>query len=361
MAATFVRLKRKRCEEATDSLIVACKRGKVSETEGGTPGNSSTHREVFKLAGTVNSKDEDQLKQTIDVYKGFNAISALRAKGDTSSSSINHAASTPAPVNHHKVEQSKLMKDQEELRKLFPQTSPESAASIESSTRQIEEVVSKACRIAASASSASPSGVVVYDAVLKSDKKVSLISGGLPEDHELLCNGEKMTRVVNEAAEPSMDTDEDYVYDIFCLDQPESEVWQEMGEIFAIEAYKENFGPFAEYRTDGLYEDDEDSNAEDNWRNDYPDEMNSCSSEDNLEGIGEASGDCYGGGLSHLTLASSEDSSSGDNYGTTDYKNQNADFVRYYKSYKKARRLSRDDREESSSNDESFSDGYDDL
>ena len=48
----------------------------------------------------------------------------------------------------------------------------------------------------------------------------------------------------------------------------------EVREIFTIEAYGEDFGPFEEYRTDGLYDDEDDSNDEDNWRNDYPDEMN---------------------------------------------------------------------------------------
>ena len=66
MSSMLVRLKRKRCEEPTESLLVACKRGKPSD-EGqttaddngkGTNNSSScvVQKEIFKLAGTVNSK-----------------------------------------------------------------------------------------------------------------------------------------------------------------------------------------------------------------------------------------------------------------------------------------------------------------
>lgn len=52
---------------------------------------------------------------------------------------------------------------------------------------------------------------------------------------------------------------------------------QDIHEIFTIEAYGENFDPFDEYRSDRLFEDDDDdSNDEDNWRNDYPDEDEIC-------------------------------------------------------------------------------------
>lgn len=51
--ATFVRLKRKRNEEPTDSILVACKKGK-QDVNASKDGN--LQNELFKLAGTVNSK-----------------------------------------------------------------------------------------------------------------------------------------------------------------------------------------------------------------------------------------------------------------------------------------------------------------
>lgn len=55
--ATFVRLKRKRREEPTDSLLVACKKGKTDLASQEDSGPAvGVQKELFKLAGTVSSK-----------------------------------------------------------------------------------------------------------------------------------------------------------------------------------------------------------------------------------------------------------------------------------------------------------------
>lgn len=44
-----------------------------------------------------------------------------------------------------------------------------------------------------------------------------------------------------------------------------------------MEAFGEEYAAFQQYRDDRLFEDDDDdSNAEENWRNDYPDEDFEC-------------------------------------------------------------------------------------
>lgn len=46
-----------------------------------------------------------------------------------------------------------------------------------------------------------------------------------------------------------------------------------LDNFLCIEAYDEGYAPFQDYRLNRVYEDDvDDSNDEDNWRNDYPDE-----------------------------------------------------------------------------------------
>lgn len=51
-------------------------------------------------------------------------------------------------------------------------------------------------------------------------QKVSLISGGITEDPAesgIFCNGEQLTSVLTDKGAAAMDTEDDYVYDIFCL------------------------------------------------------------------------------------------------------------------------------------------------
>lgn len=46
-----------------------------------------------------------------------------------------------------------------------------------------------------------------------------------------------------------------------------------MEDVLCVEAFGEDYGALSEYRSDNLmYNEDEDSNEEGNWRNDYPDE-----------------------------------------------------------------------------------------
>ena len=48
-------------------------------------------------------------------------------------------------------------------------------------------------------------------------------------------------------------------------------------DLLCMEAFGEEYAAFQQYRDDRLFEDDDDdSNAEENWRNDYPDEDFEC-------------------------------------------------------------------------------------
>ncbi len=66
---------------------------------------------------------------------------------------------------------------------------------------------------------------------------------------------------------------EQYVYDLYYFNNRDFD-FRALENILAIEALKEEYiypsDEEAEYRE--VYEDEDDSNDEDNWRNDYPDE-----------------------------------------------------------------------------------------
>ena len=65
----------------------------------------------------------------------------------------------------------------------------------------------------------------------------------------------------------------DYVYDLYYMNQRDFD-FRQLENMLSIEAYKEDYD-FQEYRSNDWeehYDDDDDSNDEDNWRNDYPEE-----------------------------------------------------------------------------------------
>lgn len=59
----------------------------------------------------------------------------------------------------------------------------------------------------------------------------------------------------------------------YCSDKADEFDFELFENVLCIEAFGEDYAPFTGYRVDALYnEDEDDSNDEDNWRNDYPDE-----------------------------------------------------------------------------------------
>ena len=78
--------------------------------------------------------------------------------------------------------------------------------------------------------------------------------------------------MVRENVTEEESADENYVYDLYYMNRPDFD-FRALENIIAIEAFNEEL-MYDEYRGGDteICDDDDDSNDEDNWRNDYPDE-----------------------------------------------------------------------------------------
>lgn len=89
---------------------------------------------------------------------------------------------------------------------------------------------------------------------------------------EITCNGVPLVR--EKAPTDSKDDEENYVYDIYYMNSGKFN-FRELENDLTVEAMFQDQLVYDEYRASEcaeVYDDDDDSNDEDNWRNDYPDE-----------------------------------------------------------------------------------------
>lgn len=96
----------------------------------------------------------------------------------------------------------------------------------------------------------------------------------LQEEHhsEITCNGVSLVR--EKVSTDSKEDEENYVYDIYYVNSGRFD-FRELENDLTVEALFQDQMVYDEYRASEcteVYDDDDDSNDEDNWRNDYPDE-----------------------------------------------------------------------------------------
>ena len=86
----------------------------------------------------------------------------------------------------------------------------------------------------------------------------------------ITCNDVPLEREVRPPAAPGEDQ---YVYDLYYMNKRDVDL-RLMENLLAIEAYQDevHFDRFRNPEEQEVYDDEDDSNDESNWRNDYPDE-----------------------------------------------------------------------------------------
>ena len=105
-------------------------------------------------------------------------------------------------------------------------------------------------------------------------KSLLLLLQCLQEEHrsEITCNGVSLVR--EKVSTDSKEDEENYVYDIYYVNSGRFD-FRELENDLTVEALFQDQMVYDEYRASEcteVYDDDDDSNDEDNWRNDYPDE-----------------------------------------------------------------------------------------
>ncbi|XP_067905783.1 probable RNA polymerase II nuclear localization protein SLC7A6OS [Heterodontus francisci] len=295
MAATVLRVKRKRGAEPVEALLLACKRLRVG-SEDGEPGPAEhVVRTLFRLAATVGARDDPVQRHVREAITKDKALLTLKPSG-TSAQRIQLSARASCQAasqeNRYKVVAS-------HRRNLGTEVVSESRSgdvkSVQQSRTETSGIECEQDRdswkktertFVSNKDDGSAAEIQVFD-IIQHDEQLEKDDGGSKHEgskdpgpwqddpQAILCNSIRMIRekltVSDSGHGEHRENMEEYVYDIYYTDS-----YITGGEIqdilSVVPCYEENELVSEEVMADEAYEDDDDENEENNWRNDYPDE-----------------------------------------------------------------------------------------
>ncbi|KAM3918285.1 putative RNA polymerase II nuclear localization protein SLC7A6OS [Leptodactylus fuscus] len=275
MDAAVLRVKRKRGADPVEALIVCCKRARAEATQ--EAGNVTN--QVFKLAATVSSQNEpvqkyvqeaifrnqvshvhhpdigslQRIQKDLRAWKNterqesrYRLVSSLRPKcvEDDSRESENNQHDNPVKEQQHVPE------------KLEASAQDKMASSgSKDETFQVLDIVQE-------------------------ETKAETVDVKASDPETIMCNSVKMIRerlAVSQEGQglEHRENPDEFVYDIYYA---ESSPHNWVQDILSVQPYyyeQELMDDNGE--ADEVYEDEDDENEENNWRNDYPDEEEECS------------------------------------------------------------------------------------
>ncbi|XP_042196371.1 LOW QUALITY PROTEIN: probable RNA polymerase II nuclear localization protein SLC7A6OS [Callorhinchus milii] len=308
MAATVLRVKRKRGAEPAEALLLACKRLRPGGAGGAagdgphSPGaREQVQRALFKLAATVSSQDDPVQKHVREALSKDRALQSLKPSAtsgqriQTDVRSSHRAASQDSRYKVIARHRKNISTEGETFEPQSGDTKDTHHPATESSTTptESEKEPTDKCKEGDAVAGDSKGGnervedIQVFD-VIKDDEQLEKAAGdpentsskdpepGLDDIDVILCNSVKMIReklTVSDSGEGAdhRESAEEYVYDIYYTDSfVIGECMQSI--ISLVPYYEENELVGEEMVQDEAYDDEDDENEESNWRNDYPDE-----------------------------------------------------------------------------------------
>ncbi|XP_074645421.1 putative RNA polymerase II nuclear localization protein SLC7A6OS isoform X2 [Tubulanus polymorphus] len=237
--AAVVRIKRKINEEPAEKLVLCCKRQRKNDSDEVESNTESVEvTTALKFAGTLVDKSQSVSKTVRDAIRKAKLEKEYKGHGTDITSNVRDTKRQSSKANRLKVS---LRNRALNLESLDKESSDNSAVK----------------------------GDVYQDATYSLyDLETEAISG----NETVTCNSVPMVRESTATIETA-ENQTDYVYDVYYLNQRQFD-FRLLEDVMTIEAYNEDY-MFNGYRDDGdlnVYDDEDDSNDEDNWRNDYPDE-----------------------------------------------------------------------------------------
>ncbi|KAM6225365.1 putative RNA polymerase II nuclear localization protein SLC7A6OS [Rhynchocyon petersi] len=246
-----LRVKRKRTAEPAEALVLACKRLRAGTSESldqTTPPeglSGASEKNVFQFVATVGSQEEP--------------VQPLLG-----------AALHPSRDSQHRIRQG--------LRASAREARQEGRYRVVSSRRSSgTPLASKDVQEAASSA-----GFQLFDLVHEEgDPDATAVGSYQTSDPDvILCNSTKLIREQLTISEKQLgvgkgeeEKESDFVYDIYCLEMATSE-WIE--NILSVQPYSQEWELMNEdQEPEDVYEDEDDENCENNWRNEYPEEESS--------------------------------------------------------------------------------------
>ncbi|XP_062868470.1 probable RNA polymerase II nuclear localization protein SLC7A6OS [Trichomycterus rosablanca] len=279
-STTILRVKRKRGTEPADALLLACKRiraecsaaqpaaepGQQTESEPASVENS-----VFKLVATVASQDAPVHTHVREALSRPRIAHALRPSHGSSQRIIGDLRS--AKWNTRREERYRILSSQRAGLPAEPATAKEKTPQVNSDETETEPRLNLG-------------DVQVFDIVQEDAEEDDKSHGkNLKADTEtILCNSvkmirEKLTVSSDSAGTEHREKEDDYVYDLY-YQETATPGW--IQDILSVRPYTDEgeLVPDEVAWEEEVYEDEDDENAEANWRNDYPDEENSDDNSD---------------------------------------------------------------------------------
>ncbi|NWU83987.1 S7A6O protein, partial [Onychorhynchus coronatus] len=285
-SAAVLRVQRKRGgPEPAEALLLACKRRREEPVE----------RSLFKLVATVSSKHEPVQKYVKDAITRDKAAQSLQPSVGSTQRIIQELRS------------SKQVKRKENRYRVIASHRPEcteTAAPAPSAEAPIDGGSSGAKEDASQEESGTIDKSsdccgkfqlfdIVQEEEMVGDSSITSANPQQKSDPDvILCNAVEMIRErlnVSEDAKKHCDMEDEYVYDIY-YKETSAPGWIE--NILSVQPYREEY----EWVNDEpvpeeVYEDEDDENDENNWRNDYPEEDEFLPEEDGEKEPEESSSD----------------------------------------------------------------------
>ncbi|KAJ7242865.1 hypothetical protein B0H12DRAFT_1131694 [Mycena haematopus] len=266
---TILRIKRKRNEEPLDALVVESRRRKKSR--GGVG--------VFQFAQTVEHDAWEDERRKRDLEAQISRLARESASATLDPRPLPNARASPSTPKDDPLRRYKIIAHDEEApaRRRLP-TSPPKVVSA-------KDVLPKA----------KDTGFKLYDAVLSADKSLAARDEEMDKFMPMLNEYLKLNDIsasssmssVAETLPPSdsSSTTEDYVWDVFYHRPATLTEWNEAANVGTLTGLPPSITDPYDSASDSEEEDeaDEDSNAEEYYKNDYPDEEVSAEEDDSDE------------------------------------------------------------------------------
>ncbi|XP_013419662.1 probable RNA polymerase II nuclear localization protein SLC7A6OS [Lingula anatina] len=264
--ATIVRVKRRRHDDPLDSLVLACKKPKrVSQPLGVDDDDDEEVKSIFSFAGTVQKKNEPVSRHVKEAIRKKKLEKEYKQHSTDFLKSARRKQKDVIKNNRFKVTAGHRSMDLNNLDVADDQTSHGACKGTEVEQKDtglndtsFEKWTQKCYQI--------------YDLEEEEEEDASKEkqAEAISSQSAVACNGVPMIREKIPQSEPQ---DTDFVYDIYYSNCADFD-FRSLENLLTVEAYGEEY-VYDDYREPmdrEIYEDEDDSNEEDNWRNDYPDE-----------------------------------------------------------------------------------------
>ncbi|XP_026992402.1 probable RNA polymerase II nuclear localization protein SLC7A6OS [Tachysurus fulvidraco] len=256
---TILRVKRKRCTDPADALLLACKRVRAeSSPVQSEPEPERIENSVFKLVATVSSQDTPVQTHVREALSRPRLAHALRPSHGSSTRVISDLRNTKWTTRRE--ERYRILSSHRAGLPAEPRIEHEPEEKVQTDTGS---------RLG---------DVQVFDIVQEDgEEHEKEPEKNMQSDSEtILCNSVKMMREKLSMSTHGVGTEhrekeDDYVYDLYYQEKA-TPGW--IQDILSVRPYTEEgeLVPDEVAWEEEVYEDEDDENAESNWRNDYPDE-----------------------------------------------------------------------------------------